>query len=98
MDPLAAPRARPVREAEPAKLVGWALLLAAGLWVLSLVPGAEHPGLALGIALVPLALVAGFVQAHRYPESLFARVWVGAFTALVVVGGVVAKLATLVTS
>ena len=98
MDPLAAPRARTVRGAEPAKLVGWALLLAVGLWSLSLAAGAEHPGFNLGLGFFLLTLLAGFVQSHRYPESLFARVWVGAFTALIVAGAVVAKFAGLFTS
>ena len=98
MDPLASPRARSVRDAEPAKLIGWALLLAVGLWSLSLAVGAEHPGFNLVLGLILLTLLAGFVQSHRYPESVFARVWVGAFTALMVAGAVVAKLAGLVTS
>ncbi|HVF03692.1 MAG TPA: hypothetical protein VNA20_02520 [Frankiaceae bacterium] len=77
--PLAAPRARPVREADPATLIGWVLLGVAGGWCLTEYVQSSRT-LPLVFGLVLLGLLAGFVRSHRYPATGFARVWVAFFS------------------
>jgi hypothetical protein len=91
-EPLAAPAGRRVARAEPAKIIGWLLLGAVGTY--GLVEFAVGNGVfGLYIALACYGVVAGFVQAHRHPGTLFAKVWIGAFGTLAVIAYLIAKFA-----
>jgi hypothetical protein len=90
--PLAAPTARSILSADPATLLGWALLGGFGMYALWIY-AVERRTITLVFGAVLVALLTGFVQAHRHPGSTFSRVWVTVFSLLNVVGAAVAKVA-----
>ena len=49
----------------------------------------------LVLCAVPLTVLAGFVAAHRHPDTRFSRAWVAVFSGLVAVGALVANFADL---
>lgn len=94
--PLAGARTRTLRQAEPAKVIGWLLLAGWGGFSLVAYLGNGQP-VSLVFGLLCLGLLAGFVQAHRHEGTTFSRAWFGFFTGTIAVLGLAVKALTLVT-